>query len=97
MFPFFSRSANDVCVTQASVVSLHTSPISTAGSRTANSGLCEGGLVSPAARQRAEDDVPQRGGDAKTVAVILEVVAHVLLSQPLAEVQIGRASCRERV
>ena len=38
------------------------------------------------ARQGAEDGVPERRGDAVAVAVVLEVVAHVLLAQPLAEV-----------
>ena len=45
-----------------------------------------GGLVVPLAGKGAKDDVPQWGGDAKAVAVVLKVVAHVLLAQPLAEV-----------
>src|SRR3954452_12828767 len=35
------------------------------------------------ARQSPEDDVPEWRGDAVSVAVVLEVVAHVLLAQPL--------------
>src|SRR5690606_10580536 len=31
-------------------------------------------------RQGAEDDVPDRGGDAETIAVVLEVMPHVLLA-----------------
>ena len=54
--------------------------------------LRAGGRVSGAsgafARQRAEDDVPERRGDAVAVAVVLEVVAHVLLAQPLAELRL---------
>ena len=41
-------------------------------------------------RQGAEDDVPQRRGDPVAVAVILEVVAHVLLPQAPAELGLRR-------
>ena len=45
--------------------------------------------AAPDPRQGPEDDVPERRGDAEAVAVVLEVVAHVLLAQPLAELGLG--------
>src|SRR4051795_7500690 len=41
------------------------------------------------ARQGPKDDVPDWRGDAVSVAVVLKVVAHVLLAQPLTELGPG--------
>jgi probable F420-dependent oxidoreductase len=47
------------------------------------------GLVAAVARQGAEHCVPDRGGDPEPEAVVLEVMAHVLLAQALADLAAG--------
>src|ERR1700752_5084348 len=78
MYSFLGRFSDCVC----------SSTHCNSGSQWENAGELDAPLRSALARQGSEDDVPERGGDAVSVAVILEVVAHVLLPQAFPQLRL---------